>query len=67
MINISWGINQSASDKEKIKAEMNDFLKGLNSVGEIDYNTYSDIFDKSIELFNKMYKLGYKKGECTDE
>lgn len=67
MINISWGINQSASDKEKIKAEMNDFLKGLNSVGEIDYNTYSDIFDKSMELFNKMYKLGYKKGEGTDE
>ena len=67
MINISWGINQNASDKEKIKAEMNDFLKGLNSVGEIDYNTYSDIFDKSMELFNKMYKLGYKKGEGTDE
>ena len=54
----SWGISENASKKEKIKSEMNDFLKGENSVGNIDYKTYSDIYDKSMELLDKMYNLG---------
>ncbi|HHX62329.1 MAG TPA: hypothetical protein GX707_16700 [Epulopiscium sp.] len=53
-----WGCSSKAEPKEKIKAEMADFLKGLNSTAEIDYNAYSQIFDFSMELLDEMYKLG---------
>lgn len=53
-----WGISQSASPKETLKAEMADWLHGLNSTGEIDYSVYSALFDFAMELLDKMYKLG---------
>ena len=53
----NWGISSNASPKEKIKAEMADFLHGLNSVGKIDYTAYSEIFDFSMNLLDKMYDL----------
>jgi hypothetical protein len=53
----NWGISSNASPKEKIKSEMADFLNGLNSVGKIDYTTYCEIFDFSMELLEKMYEL----------
>ena len=60
-----WGIAETAPENEKIKAEFNDFLKGMNSVGEIDYCAYSEIYDVAMRLFDKMYELG--KEEATDE
>lgn len=54
----SWGISPNATPKEKLKAEMADLLHGLNSVGEIDYSTYNEIFDFSMDLLDKMYVLG---------
>ena len=54
----SWGISQNAEPKEKIKSEMADFLNGLNSCGEISYSAYSEVFDFSMKLFDKMYELG---------
>lgn len=42
---MSWGISENASEKEKLKAEMNDFLCGLNSVCKIDYIAYSELYD----------------------
>lgn len=53
-----WGISPNASNKEKIKADMGDFLHGLNSAGKIDYITYSELFDFSHDLLDKMYELG---------
>ena len=53
-----WGISPNATDKEKIKAEMSDYIHGLNSVGAIDYPTYSELFDFSLALLDKMYELG---------
>lgn len=44
--------------KKKIKAEMADFLNGLNCCGEISYISYCEIFDFSMELLDKMYELG---------
>lgn len=55
---MQWGISDKAPPQEKIKAEMNDFLKGLNSVGDIDYIAYSEIHDRSMELLDRMYELG---------
>ena len=55
---MSWGISESATPKEKLKAEMADFLSGLNSTAVIDYSTYSEIFDFSMGLLDKMHELG---------
>lgn len=57
----NWGISSSANPKERLKSEMADFLNGLNSVGKIDYEAYSEIFDFSMDLLDAMYELGAKK------
>ena len=57
----NWGISENATPKEKLKAEMQDFLNGLNCVGQIDYTTYSEIFDFSMDLLNQIYELGKKE------
>lgn len=61
----NWGISPNASEKEKIKSEMADFLNGLNSVGEISYSTYSELYDFSIKLLDDMYKLAKNEQEHT--
>ncbi|MED4817655.1 hypothetical protein [Bacillus atrophaeus] len=55
---MSWGISPNATKKEKLKAEMADYLNGLNSTGEIDYEVYSEAFEISMKLLDKMYELG---------
>lgn len=57
---MAWGINPNASEKEKIKAEWNDFLMGNNSCGIIDYSTYSEMYDFGMALLDKMYEQGKK-------
>ena len=34
-----WGISENASEKEKLKAEVNDYFHGLNA----NLNSYNDI------------------------
>lgn len=60
---MSWGIAETASDFEKLRAESADYLGGLISCGLIDYDTYDKAFDFYIDLLQKMYDLG-KKEEC---
>jgi len=60
---MSFGISMNASEKEKIKAEFNDFIKGLNSITIIDYKTYSELYDFCMPLFDKMYEIGRKSIE----
>ncbi|MDR4182348.1 hypothetical protein [Bacillus subtilis] len=55
---MSWGISSGATSKEKLKAKMADYLNGLNSTGAISYSVYSEIFDVSMNLLDKMYDLG---------
>ena len=54
----NWGISETASDKEKLKSEMADYLNGLNSTGEISYATSCELFDFSMGLLDKMHALG---------
>jgi len=54
----NWGISETASEKEKIKSEFADFIGGLNSCAEIDYNTYSELFDFTMPLLDKMFEAG---------
>jgi len=62
------GISSKAPENEKIKADMGDYyLHGLNSVGDIDYLAYSDIYDKSMELLEKMYELGKAEARSEDD
>lgn len=56
-----WGIASTAPEIEKIKSEMNDFIMGLNSCAEIDYSTYSKLYDFSIPLIQTAYELGKKE------
>ena len=58
---MSWGISETASEKEKLKAEINDFFCGLNSVGDIDYEAYSQIYDAVMTIINDMYKRREQK------
>lgn len=53
---MSWGINENASKKEKLKAEINDFFHGLNSTCAIDYEAYSQIYDAVMPIIDDMYK-----------
>ena len=57
---MAWGISENASEKEKKKAEMADFLNGLNATGDISYQTYREMFDFSMNLLDDMYELGHK-------
>lgn len=54
----NWGISESATDKEKLKSKMADFLNGLNCCGDISISTYDAIFDFSMDMLDKMYELG---------
>jgi hypothetical protein len=64
---MSWGISENASEKEKLKAEMNDFLCGLNSVCKIDYIAYSKLYDACMpileECYDRMEKARLEDGE----
>ena len=63
----NWGIAKTASPKEKLKSEFADYINGLNSVGEINYRTYSALFDFTFELMDKIYELGKSESEAGDE
>lgn len=64
---MAWGINPNAPKNEKIKADFNDYIMGLNSVGKIDYTTYSEMYDYVMPLFDKMYALGIEHGGIIDK
>ncbi len=51
-----WGISENASEKEKLKAEVNDFFHGLNAVGMIDYEAYSELYDACMPILEKYYE-----------
>ncbi|MBU8803283.1 MULTISPECIES: hypothetical protein [Bacillus] len=55
---MGWGVSPDATNKEKLKAEMADYLNGLNSTGVISYEVYSEAFDVSMKLLDQMYDLG---------
>lgn len=55
---MAWGIPETAREQEKIKAEMADHLNGLNATGTISYSTYSELFDLSMTLLDRMYATG---------
>lgn len=52
---MSWGISENASEKEKLKAEVNDYFHGLNSVGMIDYIAYSKLYDVCMPILEECY------------
>lgn len=55
-----WGISPNAPAKEQIKSEFEGIIRGLDCVGEIDYLTYSKLFDEIMPLFDKMHEQGKK-------
>jgi len=61
---MGWGISDNASEKEKLKTEINDFFRGLNSTCEIDYEAYSQIYDAVMPIIDDMYER--RKEEDTD-
>ena len=53
---MSWGISENASEKEKLKAEINDYFKGLNSCCFIDYIAYCELYDACMPIIDEMYE-----------
>lgn len=60
---MAWGISDKATEKEKIKAEMADYLNGLNCCCKITYDVYSEAFDFTHKLLDEMYELGKNNGQ----
>ena len=52
---MGWGISPNASEKEKLKSKVNEYFKGLLSVGEIDYFAYSDLYDVCMPILEECY------------
>lgn len=52
---MSWGISENASEKKKLKAEVNDYFHGLNAVGMIDYIAYSELYDVCMPILEECY------------
>lgn len=46
---------ESASKKEKLKAEVNGYFYSLNAAGKIDWSTYSTLYDVCISIIEKHY------------
>lgn len=46
---------ESASEKEKLKAEVNGYFYSLNAAGKIDWSTYSTLYDVCISIIEKHY------------
>jgi hypothetical protein len=59
----NWGIAKTATPKEKLKSEFADYINGLNSVGEINYSTYCELFDYTFQLMDRIYNLGKSESE----
>ena len=64
---MSWGISEDAGEKEKLKAEVNDYFKGLNSVGMIDYIAYSDLYDVCMPILEECYDRMKQEREAESE
>lgn len=52
---MGWGIGENASEKEKLKAEVNDYFYSLTSVGEIDYIAYCELYDACMPILEECY------------
>ena len=55
---MSWGINPNATEKEKIFAEFNDSINGLNCADGLSYRHYSAIYDLGRKLADDEYNQG---------
>lgn len=55
---MSWGISDKATEKEKIFAEFNDSIYGMNCVGKIDYAAYGQIYGFGRTLADREYAQG---------
>ena len=65
---MSWGISEDAGEKEKLKAEVNDYLHGLNAVGKIDWLCYSELYDMCMPILDKCYdRMGEERKAESEE
>ena len=46
---------ESASEKEKLKAEVNGYFYGLNAAGKIDWLTYNTLYNVCMSILEKYY------------
>lgn len=61
----NWGISENANEKEKLKAEVNDYFHGLNAVGKIDWLCYCELYDVCMTILDKCYER-MKKENAED-
>lgn len=51
-----------SKEQQKIREKFNKFLFDEKEFENIDYDTYSILYNRAMVLFDEMYKLGYKEG-----
>lgn len=60
----------TGTDIEKLKGEFESVINGMNMVGEIPYNIYSQLFDVGTDCIQEAYELGKEKANefhyCKD-
>ena len=61
-----WGIAPTASEIGKIRAESSDMLNGLESCGDLEWSTYSDLWDFYYEFLDKAYEQGRKDVQTAE-
>lgn len=54
----------TGTDIEKLKGEFESVINGMNMVGEIPYNIYSQLFDVGTDCIQKAYELGKAELKC---
>lgn len=64
---MSWGISPNASEKEKLKADVNDYFHGLNAVGKIDYRAYCELYDVCMPILEECYDRMEKERKVESE
>lgn len=52
---------------EKLKGEFESVINGMNMVGEIPYNVYSELFDVGTDCIQKAYELGKEELKTQTE
>ena len=57
----------TGTDIEKLKGEFESVINGMNMVGEIPYNIYSQLFDIGTDCIQKAYELGKAELEKKKE
>ena len=57
----------TGTDIEKLKGEFESTINGMNMVGKIPYDVYSELYDVGTDCIQKAYELGKAELNTTNK